>query len=166
MLFRFCTAWTSSACTAGSQKSARSNGCARNLRMVTYGPSTASGGTAILTRLPSARRASTNGAVRSTRKPSGPSIRSMITCKVSPSTTTPVATIAPQRSIHTPPGPLIISSVVNPSASSGSSGPSPTRSRWTRSATTRICARERSGAIDSTHASIIGSSAGASRSTR
>ena len=46
-----------------------------NLRIETYGPSSASGGSTMLTREPSFRRASTIGLDSSTRRPMAPAIR-------------------------------------------------------------------------------------------
>ena len=51
---------------------------AANLRMVSTGPSTASGGMTALTREPSARRASTMGDDSSIRRPMEAAIRTMI----------------------------------------------------------------------------------------
>ena len=54
---------------SGPQNSARGTAVAPNRRMVTVGPSTASGGSTTWTREPSGRRASTTGVARSARRP-------------------------------------------------------------------------------------------------
>ena len=54
------------------------NGSAANLRMVSIAPSSAIGGITALTRLPSGRRASTSGLASSTRRPTRPTILSMV----------------------------------------------------------------------------------------
>ena len=54
------------------------NGSLRNLRMVSAGPATASGGMMAFTREPSGRRASTIGEASSTRRPMRLMILSMM----------------------------------------------------------------------------------------
>ena len=54
------------------------NGSAANLRIVSMEPSSASGGITALTRLPSGSRASTIGLVSSTRRPTLPTILSIV----------------------------------------------------------------------------------------
>ncbi|CAB4965469.1 unannotated protein [freshwater metagenome] len=76
MLHRDCTAHSSNFATPGEQTSGNWIVRAPNLRMVSSGPSTESGGTTPLTREPSGSRASTIGDVRSMRKPSGATMRS------------------------------------------------------------------------------------------
>ena len=65
-------------------RSAGTYGTKANFRMVSTGPQSERGGRMTLTRLPSARRASTYGHDSSTRRPSGPTIRS-ITCRTASS---------------------------------------------------------------------------------
>ncbi len=80
---RRCTARRSSAASAAIEAAAarpcRSSVSCRsgNRRIVSSGPSTASGGSTAFTRLPSGRRASTIGLDSSTRRPTAPTIRSI-----------------------------------------------------------------------------------------
>ena len=95
-----------------------------NLRMVSAGPSIASGGTMTLTREPSARRASQIGEDSSTRRPTWLTMRwqMFISCWLSRKRM-PVFWILPATSMNTVPAPLTMMSAMSSRASSGSSGP-------------------------------------------
>ncbi len=123
----------------------------RKRRIVSTGPSTASGGMMTLTREPSGSRASTSGSASSTRRPSGARMRS-IACRrsASVSNATPASSIRPARSTKTEPGPLTITSSTVASRSSGSSAPSP---------------KDRSTTRPTRSSRVSGSSTPASRST-
>ena len=87
------------------------SGSAANLRMVSADPSTASGGTTALTRLPSGRRASTIGLDSSTRRPIRDTILSMVRRRCASSVNWAVACISrPDFSSHTSWAPLTITS--------------------------------------------------------
>ena len=106
-------------------KASRSTGRARKRRMVTHGPSSASGGISACRRDPSARRASTIGDARSRRRPSGATTRS--TSRTIPPASRSSSTVSrrPARSTYARPGPFSITSLTSGSESSGSRGPSP-----------------------------------------
>ncbi len=95
-----------------------------NLRMVSTGPSMASGGAMMLTREPSGRRASQIGEASSTRRPTWLTIRwqMFINCWLSRNRT-PVSWILPPTSMKARFAPLTMMSAMSSRASSGSSGP-------------------------------------------
>jgi hypothetical protein len=97
-----------------------------NLRMETWGPSTASGGITALTREPSGSRASTIGEESSMRRPTAETMRSMIwrRCRSSLKRTS-VSRMRPPFSMKTCRQVLTRMSETSGSLSSGSSGPSP-----------------------------------------
>ena len=98
--------------------------------MASTGPSIATGGSAPATREPSGSLASTSGLARSMRRPSRLTIRWSRWWVVASPISRPVASTRPRRSIETtPPGPPTMISVTCGSASSGSSGPSPSTAR-------------------------------------
>src|SRR3981081_264252 len=79
---------------------------ARNRRIVSTGPSSASGGMITFTLEPSGSRASTSGVASSTRRPSGARIRSIAWRRsASEANDTPAGSIRPPRSTHPPAGP-------------------------------------------------------------
>ena len=83
MLSRPRTQARSTSRTAGvnvpkAMRSRSVNGSAENLRMVSMLPSSAIGGMTALTREPSGRRASTIGCASSTRRPTRPTILSIV----------------------------------------------------------------------------------------
>ena len=95
-----------------------------NLRIVSEGPLSASGGTIALTRLPSGRRASTIGEDSSMRRPTCETMRSMIRRRCASSrNVASVSSIRPFRSMYSWSGPLTITSVTLGSFRNGSSGP-------------------------------------------
>ena len=95
-----------------------------NLRMVSAGPSSASGGAITLTREPSGRRASQIGEDSSTRRPIWLTMRWQMlrSCWLSRKRM-PVFWILPLTSMKTVPEPLTMMSAMSSRASSGSSGP-------------------------------------------
>ena len=123
-LHRASTTDTSSAATSGSANSARARRRTPNRRNVRQGPSTATGGITAHTREPSARRASTIGDSRSSRRPSGARIRSMRR-GVTSASSRPARTMVPSRSIHTSPPLLTITSLTPGSARNRCRGPRP-----------------------------------------
>ena len=136
-------------------------GTGENFRIVSAGPRSERGGTIAWTREPDGSRASTHGDELSTRRPKGPTMRS-IRCRTdsSPSNSRPCTlSIRPSRSTNTSSGPFTITSVTSGSCSRNSIGPNPTTSSET-SFTTR--ARSRCGRI----APRSRSSANASSRTR
>jgi hypothetical protein len=99
------------------------------LRMVTTGPSGASGGSTAWNRSPPGRRASTQGRDSSTRSPSGATTRcTRAATAAAEANRTADRSMAPARSTHTSAGPLTMTSVTSGSASSGASGPRPVSS--------------------------------------
>ena len=98
-------------------------------RIETAGPSRASGGMMAFTRDPSASRASTMGDDSSTRRPTAPTIRSMICnkCRSSRNLTSTFCSL-PKRSTKTMSLPFTRMSEMVGSASSASSGPRPNTS--------------------------------------
>ena len=110
--------------------------------MVSVGPRSASGGRMTLTRLPSGRRASTIGEDSSTRRPTAVTMRS-ITWRYCASSVkrTSVCSTRPLRSTQISSWRLHITSVTSGSASSGSSGPWPSRSARSSSMKRRRCSR-------------------------
>ena len=95
-----------------------------NLRMVSEGPSSESGGAITLTREPSGRRASQIGDDSSTRRPIWLTMRwqMLSSCWLSRNRM-PVFWILPLTSMNTAPEPLTMMSAMSSRASSGSSGP-------------------------------------------
>ena len=117
-------------------------GTGENLRIVSAGPRSERGGMIAWTRLPSGSRASAQGDDSSTRRPSGPTIRS-IRCRTasSPSNKPSGAlSIRPSRSTYTSSGPFTITSVTSGSFNRNSIGPNPTTSSET-SLTIRVSSR-------------------------
>ena len=107
-------------------RSSAENPRRRKRRIVSAGPSSASGGSTTFTREPSGSRASHSGSASSARRPSGARIRSIASRRsASRSKRTPVASSRPRRSTHTGAVPETMISSTAGSASSGSSGPSP-----------------------------------------
>ncbi len=105
-------------------RSSTVKGSRANFRIVTVGPSTASGGMIAFTREPSGRRASTIGDDSSMRRLIGTTIFSMIRMMWSSSRNTrPLSCSTPDCSKNTLRGPLIMISVTFGSSSSGSIGP-------------------------------------------
>ena len=102
-----------SAAPAASVKSVSGRTVGENRRIDSAEPFTATGATTAHTRAPSARRASTIGVVRSTRRPIGARIRS-ITCSTVVPVSRPFASRRPCRSIH------IASPLTSTSSMSGS----------------------------------------------
>ena len=95
-----------------------------NLRIVTSGPESESGGMITLTRLPSGRRASTIGDDSSTRRPTCATILLMMRRRCESSLKrTVVSKSRPWRSIQMSPGPLTMISEMESSARRRSSGP-------------------------------------------
>ncbi len=100
------------------------SGSAANFRMVSSEPSTASGGITALTRLPSGRRASTIGLDSSTRRPTRPTILSMVRRRWASSANRPSTGCSrPPRSTKIWSGPLTMISVTSMSRRYGSIGP-------------------------------------------
>ena len=95
-----------------------------NLRMVSAGPSIASGGAMTLTREPSGRRASQIGEDSSTRRPTWLTMRWQMfsSCWLSRKRMLVCWTL-PSTSMKTVPAPLTMMSAMSSRASSGSSGP-------------------------------------------
>ena len=117
-------------------------GTGENLRMVSTGPRSERGGMIAWTLLPSGSRASAQGDDSSTRRPSGPTMRS-IRCRTasSPSNRPSGAlSIRPSRSTYTSSGPLTMTSVTLGSFNRNSIGPNPTTSSET-SLTMRVNSR-------------------------
>ena len=106
-----------------------------NLRMVSTGPSTASGGMITCTRWPWGRRAFAMGDASSTRRPSGPSMRSMsaLSCASSENRASE-RNRRPSRSKNTSCGPFTMISVTVSSARSPSRGPNPNTASTSSSA--------------------------------
>jgi hypothetical protein len=99
------------------------------VRMVTTGPSGASGGSTAWKRSPPGRRASTQGRDSSTRSPSGATTRcTRAATAAAEAKRTGARSMVPPRSTQTSAGPLTRTSVTVGSASSGASGPSPVSS--------------------------------------
>ena len=100
------------------------SGSAANLRMVSAEPSTASGGTTALTRLPSGRRASTIGLDSSTRRPMRETILSIVRRRCASSVKCASAGISlPDFSSQTLLWPLTMTSETSGSRRNGSIGP-------------------------------------------
>ncbi len=128
---------------------------APNRRIVTHGPSTASGGRTAWSREPSAKRASTMGDERSRRRPRGAITRSAMRTMPAASRVSASGSTTPSRSTKARPGPLSITSVTAGSARTGSSTPRPTasctssvssasnRSAASRGSSTRRCSARR-----------------------
>ena len=117
-------------------------GTGENLRMVSAGPRSERGGTIAWTREPSGSRASAQGDDSSTRRPNGPTMRS-IRCRTdsSPSNSPSGAlSMRPPRSTYTSSDPLTMTSVTSGSLSRNSIGPNPTTSSET-SLTMRVSSR-------------------------
>ncbi len=130
MLRRPATAARSRSAVAGASvpSATRSSSCsarAGNLRMLSCGPSTASGGMIALTREPSGRRASTIGLRSSMRRPALRT-RRWITCRrcCASRKRASVSMRRPLRSMNTRSGARTSTSAMPGSASSGSRGPS------------------------------------------
>ena len=87
------------------------------------------GGIATCSRLPSGRRASTNGCARSRRRPARANMRSTISSTSRASRTRPVSSCSPLRATKTRPGSLTQISSTSGSSISGVSAPKP-RMRW------------------------------------
>ena len=101
--------------------------------MVSAGPRSERGGTIAWTREPSGSRASTHGDESSTRRPKGPTMRS-IRCRTdsSPSNSrSGTLSIRPSRSTNTSSDPFTITSVTEGSFNRNSIGPNPTTSSET-----------------------------------
>ena len=115
------------ACGVSELKLIRSSivyGSRENFRIVSVGPFSASGGMIALTRLPSGRRASTIGEASSIRRPTCETILSMIRSRWALSANdTSVRSIRPSRSTKTMSCRLTMTSVIESSRSSSSSGP-------------------------------------------
>ncbi len=112
-----------------STRSASQSGWRAKVRMVTTGPSGASGGSTAWKRSPPGRRASTQGLASSTRRPSGAITRWTSAAKASAEgSRTERRCRRPSRSTQTSAGPLTSTSVTPGSASSGASGPRPVSS--------------------------------------
>ena len=108
-------------------------GTGENFRMVSVGPRSERGGMIAWTREPSGSRASAQGDDSSTRRPKGPTIRS-IRCRTdsSPSNSPSGAlSIRPSRSTYTSSGPFTMTSVTSGAFSRNSMGPNPTTSSET-----------------------------------
>ncbi len=134
-----------------SRSSAGSGRTPANRLIETAGPSTESGGMTTLTREPSGSRPSAIGLSSSTRRPIGPSTRSITSRRPSsPGNDTSVRISRPRRSIQTSRWPLTRTSSTSGSRSSSSSGPRPTVSRRTRSATASRPGSDSSAASAST----------------
>lgn len=121
-----------------STRSTRVRRWRAKVRMVTTGPSGASGGRTAWNRSPPGRRASTHGRASSTRRPSGATTRWISAPRAPPEASrTLVRSMRPSRSTQTSSGPLIMMSVTAGSASSGAIGPRPVSSSvtaWTTAA--------------------------------
>ena len=118
------------------------SGTCENLRMVSAGPRSERGGMIAWTREPSGSRASAQGDDSSTRRPKGPTMRS-IRCRTdsSPSNSPSGAlSIRPSRSTYTSSGPFTMTSVTLGSFSRNSMDPNPTTSSET-SFTMRVSSR-------------------------
>ena len=112
-----------------------------NLRIDRQGPSSASGGKTMLTRLPSASRASTIGLLSSTCRPTELAMRwAMRTTCWASRKRIGTATMRPCCSTNTRSGPFTMMSVMLSSASSGSRGPRPSMS-FTSSCASWRCSR-------------------------
>jgi DNA invertase Pin-like site-specific DNA recombinase len=99
------------------------------VRMVTTGPSGASGGSTAWKRSPPGRRASTQGLASSTRRPSGAITRwTSVASASAEGSRTGRRCRRPSRSTQTSAGPLTSTSVTPGSASRGASGPRPVSS--------------------------------------
>ena len=129
-LHRAATTVCSSSTTPGSAKADSGSGRIAKRRMVRHGPSTAMGSITAHTREPSGRRPSTVGFERSSRRPIG---RRMCSMAVATADALMVATRSnvPERSIHTSPAPLTITSSIAGSPSQRSRPPSGERSAMT-----------------------------------
>ena len=140
--------------------------CLANLRTEIDGPSIASGGMMMLTRLPSSRRASQIGEASSTRRPTRVTIREamFITCRLSRNSTE-VSSSLPPRSTKTCLGPLTIMSVMPSSANSGSSGPSPSMS-LSSAATSLRCSARLSCSLSSANSSMTRSESSLPKASR
>jgi hypothetical protein len=98
-------------------------------RIVTTGPSGASGGSTAWNRSPPGRRASTQGRDSSTLSPSGATTRcTRAATAAAEGKRTAVRSMVPSRSTKTSEGPLTRMSVTSGSAKSDASGPSPDNS--------------------------------------
>ncbi len=112
-----------------------------NLRIEMQAPFSASGGKTMLTREPSARRASTIGLLSSTRRPTAAAMRwAMLAACAASRKRTLDSRILPRCSTNTRSGPLTMMSVMVSSSSSGSSGPRPSMSSTSSPASCR-CSR-------------------------
>ncbi len=119
-------------------------GSAENFRMVRKGPPMARGWMTALTREPSRRRASTIGVDSSMRRPTSPTILSMMRRRWFSSTNvTLLSSRRPRFSTYTRSGPLTMTSVISGSLRNRSMGPYPRMSsetswmRWALSAAER-----------------------------
>ena len=123
-------------------RSRGASGTCENLRIVSTGPRSERGGMIAWTLLPSGSRASAHGDDSSTRRPKGPTMRSIRwTTASSPSNRpSPALSIRPFRSTYTSSGPFTMTSVTSGSFSRNSMGPNPTTSSET-SFTTRARSR-------------------------
>ena len=144
-LARWRTSATRSATTGSGAKAERGTPPAAKRRMARQGPSTATGGITAWTREPSANRASTIGLLRSTRRPSGATIRS-IRSAATPSARSSPRSSRPRRSTHTSRPALTRISVTVGSSSNGSSGPRPWAWASAAPTTRRRSSAGRSGA--------------------
>ena len=146
----------------------------RKRRIVSAGPSTASGGMTTLTREPSGSRASASGDASSTRRPAGASTRSITSRScASVAKAMAVASRRPARSTHTSARPLTMISSTVGSSSSGCSGPRPSARSVTRrvssarvSPSSRPASRSTSAAIRSAGADTSSSAPSSNRSRR
>ena len=126
-----------------SRPAGRSRCCRRaNLRIDRQGPSSASGGKTMLTRLPSASRASTIGLLSSIRRPIAGGDALGDVGQVLVVAEADARTARPCRAARRRPGrgPFTMMSVMVSSSSSGSSGPRPSMSS-TRSSASWRCSR-------------------------
>ena len=147
----------------------------RKRRIVSTGPSSASGGRTTWTREPSGSRASASGSASSARRPSGARIRSIAwRSSASLPNRASVGSSRPPRSTQTGPHPQTITSSTSGSCSSGSSGPRPTARSATRAASADRVAGSSTPASRSTSAAMrapgssppAGSPASATRRSR
>ena len=128
------------------RRSSRVSGLEPKRRIVSDGPSSASGGMIAFNREPSGSRASTIGDVSSTRRPTRETIRSRICSKWSLSrNVTSDLIMRPFFSRKTFFGPLIMMSATPSSFSRSSSGPKPKASSRTSSTSRSRSDRLRSG---------------------
>ena len=130
-----------------STRSSTCSGSRENLRIVSIGPSTESGGITAFTREPSASRASTIGDDSSMRRPTCPTMRSMTRRRwSSEKNRESVSTMTPLRSTKIGAVELTMTSLTVASARKRSIGPSPTTS-WRMSSTRRWRSPADKGAV-------------------